>query len=117
MSDMHQENKELSSDNEGLNKSLKKISSLLFGESRQNAALGLRLDEAQHQLQQCNQEKEEGKQCFKELQNETAVKISQVYKLHAHYSLSALSCRDNFTVCVNEPAHQRCEALRHHFIS
>ena len=33
------------------------------------------------------------------------------------YSLSALSCRDNFTACVNEPAHQRCEALRHYFIS
>ena len=34
-----------------------------------------------------------------------------------YYSLSMLSCRDNFTVCVNEPAHQCCEALRHHFIS
>ena len=33
------------------------------------------------------------------------------------YSLSALSCRDNFSVRVYEPAHQRCEALRHHFIS
>ena len=35
----------------------------------------------------------------------------------AIYSLSALSCRDNFPVCVYEPAHQRCEALRHYFIS
>ena len=33
------------------------------------------------------------------------------------YSLFALSCRDNFSVCVYEPAHQHCEALRHHFIS
>ena len=28
-----------------------------------------------------------------------------------------MSCRDNFSICVYEPAHQRCEALRHHFIS
>ena len=28
-----------------------------------------------------------------------------------------LSCRDNFTVCVHEPAHQHYDALRHHFIS
>ena len=34
-----------------------------------------------------------------------------------NYSLTALSCRDNFPVCVYEPAHQRCEALRHYFIS
>ena len=34
-----------------------------------------------------------------------------------HYSLSALSCRDNFPVCVYEPAHQHCKALRHYFIS
>ena len=111
MSDMNQENKELSSDNEGLNESLKKISSLLFGESRQNAALGLRLDEAQHQLEQCNQEKEEGKQ---ELQNEMAVKISQVYNIHAHYSLSALSCRDKFLPYVS--TSQLINAARHYAI-
>ena len=34
-----------------------------------------------------------------------------------NYSLTALSCRDNSPVCVNEPANQRCEELRHYFIS
>ena len=38
-------------------------------------------------------------------------------KCFYYYSLTALSCRDNFPVCVNEPANQRCEALRHYFIS